>query len=68
MKSNEIAQIASHGVVVPWVVRLVRLVHLVHLIHLAHLLALGKHCEGFVTLFLLLHETEADADADAEAD
>lgn len=39
MKSSEIAQIASRGVVVPWVVRLVRLVHLVHLIHLAHLLA-----------------------------
>lgn len=51
MKSDEIAQIASRGVLVPWVVRLVRLVHLVHLVHLnhlVHLLALGergeKHC------------------------
>lgn len=68
MKSSEIAQIASRGVVVPWVVRLVRLVRLVHLIHLAHLLALGERGDGVVVvlLLLLLHETEAEADAEAD--
>lgn len=68
MKSSEIAQIASRGVVVPWVVRLVRLVRL---IHLAHLLALGERGDGVVVvllllLLLLLHETEAEADAEAD--
>lgn len=69
MKSSEIAQIASRGVLVPWVVRLVHLVRLVYLIHPSgrpNLLALGEYIECLVRkrVVLIVHETETETEAD----